>query len=80
MRRGSTTFRRARGFTGFGVLPSPKSLSSPAFTTEIDTAEVEAEEDLQAVEAHVFGEIRDLQDRLRELEGAVKRMTRRPTA
>ena len=28
--------------------------------TEIDTAEVEAEEDLQAVEAHVLGEIRDL--------------------
>jgi Ion channel len=33
-------------------------------TTEIDTVELEADEDLQAVEAHVLGELRDLQGRL----------------
>jgi voltage-gated potassium channel len=50
-------------------------------TTEIDTVELEAEQDLRSGEAHVLGELRDLQSRLGDLEVAVRRMARgRPEA
>jgi hypothetical protein len=43
-------------------------------TTEIDTAELETEYDIETVEAHVLGELHDLQSRLGDLEVAVRRM------
>lgn len=47
-------------------------------TTEIDAVELEAEHDMQAVEAHVIDELRALQDRLRALERDVRRLTTKP--
>jgi voltage-gated potassium channel len=50
-------------------------------TTEIDTAELETEYDIETVEAHVLSELRDLQSRLGDLQVAVRRMARgRPEA
>jgi hypothetical protein len=46
-------------------------------TAEIDTAELETEYDIEIVEAHVLGELRDLQSRLGDLEVAVRQMAQR---
>ena len=69
------------GFIAILTAAVAQRFVAASVTTEIDTAELETEYDIEAVEAHVLGELRALQGRLGDLEVAVRRMAqRRPEA